>query len=403
MASRRKQQHLAGIEPGGEPVEIEIPTMGWEQINGDVDPGAHGGTIATADGDHVELIKIQPVRDHVGDDEAKDVGFPFWTKTAWFDLGDLDPNDDDVKSAMSYVGLDRDALEDMEPTQRALALADALLDYGRGDEGPAGWSANIGIPEQVKWSTGKVAGAEYLSDEDDAFRDDVLGYGEIRESVEGVVQRMADQSEAMAWSTPGDAMASDVEAQGFDPDTIVSIAEFGDAVAVNGDLTDETLHTVEGNLERDGYDLTRYGGRVPSSEAEVSAEHVARAVAKELNRSEEDVEKAAESLDWWQAEIPWSASGDTSVWAKKMAGAEERRRPATLRAAGRELAGEYHTRTGKVGARIYRSVGRDGRVTYSYTGEWGAGSGHDAAYMEREIRGWFERKRGIQTITPFAP
>ncbi len=169
-----RQQHLPGIEPGDEPVEIEIPTMGWEQINGDVDPGAHGGTIATADGDHIELIKIQPVREYVGDDEAKDVGFPFWTKTAWFDLGDLDPNDDDVKSAMSSVGLDRDALEDMEPTQRALALADALFDYGRGDEGPAGWSSDIGIPDKVKWMNGDVAGSEYLADEDDAFVRDVL-------------------------------------------------------------------------------------------------------------------------------------------------------------------------------------------------------------------------------------
>ena len=33
-------------------------------------PGAHGGTIATADGHSIELIEIQPVRAHVGDVEA---------------------------------------------------------------------------------------------------------------------------------------------------------------------------------------------------------------------------------------------------------------------------------------------------------------------------------------------
>ena len=175
MASRRKQQLLPGIEPGVEPMEIVIPTMGWEQINGDMDPGAYGGTIATGDGHAIELIKIQPVREYVGDDEAKDTGFPFWTKTAYFDLADLEPRDnEDVKSAMSYVGLDLNALEDMEPTQRALALADALLDYGRGDEGPAGWSLDIGIPDKVKWMNGDVAGSEYLADEDDAFVRDVL-------------------------------------------------------------------------------------------------------------------------------------------------------------------------------------------------------------------------------------
>jgi hypothetical protein len=174
MRARRGQQHLPGIERGAEPVEIEIPTMGWEQINGDRDPGAYGGTIATGDGDHLELIKIQPVREYVGDGEAKDVGFPFWTRTAYFDLADLDPNSDDVKGAMSYVGLDLDALDEMKPEYRAVALADALLDYGRADEGPSGWSADIGIPEKVKWSSGEVAGSEYLADEDDAFVREVL-------------------------------------------------------------------------------------------------------------------------------------------------------------------------------------------------------------------------------------
>ena len=174
MASRRKQQHLPGIEPGDEPIEIEIPTMDWEQIGGDMDPGTYGGTIATGDGDHLELIKIQPVREYVGDKEAADVGFPFWTREAYFDASDLDPSNKDVKSALDYVGLNDYALEDMEPTQRALAIAEALLDYGRADDGPSGWSGDINIPERVKWSTGKVAGPEYLADEDDAFVREVL-------------------------------------------------------------------------------------------------------------------------------------------------------------------------------------------------------------------------------------
>ena len=55
-------------------LEITIPKMGWEQIGGDMDPGTYGGTIATGDGRAIELIKIQPVREHVGDSEA-----PTWT------------------------------------------------------------------------------------------------------------------------------------------------------------------------------------------------------------------------------------------------------------------------------------------------------------------------------------
>jgi hypothetical protein len=86
------------------------------------------------------------------------------------------------------------------------------------------------------------------------------------------------------------------------------------------------------------------------------------------------------------------------------AGVEESRRSRhAVRAFNRELAGEYHTRTGKVGAEIHRSVGRDGRATYSYIGEWGAGSGLSATDMQREVRDWLERKRGIQTITAFVP
>jgi hypothetical protein len=337
MASRRRQQHLPGIEPGTPPIEVAIPTMGWEQIGGDMDPGTYGGTIATADGDHIELLKIQPVREYVGDKEAADVGFPFWTKEAWFNLDDLDPKDEDVRSALRFSGFDegdqRIWFEDeATPEQRAVVIAEALLDYGRGDGGPSGWSEDLPNHE-VKWSSGKTATMRaYLADEDEAFRDDVLGYSDIRAAIEETVDRMADQDEAMAWSTPGDAMESDVEAEGFDPSTIVCIAEFGDAVAVNGDLTDETVLAIMRKLEAEGYEETRYGGRVPSSEAEVSSEHVADAVAKELDRDVEDVEEAAKSLDWWQENIPWGTSGDSSVWAKRKSGAEEsRRRPTSTR------------------------------------------------------------------------
>jgi len=70
---------------------------------------------------------------------------------------------------------------------------------------------------------------------------------------------------------------------------------------------------------------------------------------------------------------------------------------------GRVLCGEYHTRSGKTGAKVFRSVDRDGRTTYSWSGEWGAGSGHDLATMQREVNYWHERKRGMKVIVPFTP
>ena len=248
MARRRPQLPLPGIEPGNEPIEITIPTMDWEQIGGDVDPGAHGGVLASADGRAIELIEIQPVRDYVGDKEAADVGFPFWTKRAYFDAADLNLDNDDVQSAMQSVGLNVEALEDMKPEQRAIALAEALLQWGRGDEGPAGWSADIEIPSKVKWWGGKVEGAEYLADEDDAFRNEVLGYDDIRSAVEETVQRFADQRNAEGWSTVGDQTLLDLEKDGYDPSDVVGVTDFGGEVAVNGDYTEESEDQAAGDL-----------------------------------------------------------------------------------------------------------------------------------------------------------
>ena len=170
-------------------------------------------------------------------------------------------------------------------------------------------------------------------------------YGSIQSTIEEVTERMADESSATGWSYVGDQMQIDIEDDGFDPNTIVSIAEFGDALAVNGDvLVDQGwkealglkkgphprlwnevgIHRLEGWLEDNGYELTKYGGRIPSEEGYASADHVIDAVAHQLDLPAEHVEKAAQQLDWWQEEIPWGTSGDGSVWAKRKAGTEER-------------------------------------------------------------------------------
>lgn len=152
-------------------MKIEIPNLPmWEQIGGDMSPGAYGGIIARSDGNALELLEIQPVREYVGDKEAMEVGFPFWTKEAYFDLDDLDPSRDAVKSALDTIGMDLETLEnDFKPTERAVVIAQALLTYGEGDSGPSGYSKDV-VPGKVKWWGGKVAGPEYLEDEDEEFR-----------------------------------------------------------------------------------------------------------------------------------------------------------------------------------------------------------------------------------------
>lgn len=171
----RRQPSLPGFPDTPEALEIEIPNMPkWQQIGGDMSPGAYGGIIARSDGDALELIEIQPVREAIGDREAAEVGFPFWTREAHYDLADLDPSKPDVQSALRSYGLDANTLEDLKPAERALAIAEALLSHGDGvDEGPSGWSDDI-VPGPVKWMSGKIAGPEYLADEDDEFIHDVL-------------------------------------------------------------------------------------------------------------------------------------------------------------------------------------------------------------------------------------
>jgi len=363
----RRQPSLPGFPDIPDPIEVRIPTdMPWTQIGGDMDPGAHGGLIATADGDHIELFEIQPVRNSVGDKEAADVGYPFWSKEAWFDLSDLDPKNKDVQSALQSYGFDSGEQkvwfeEEATPEQRALVIAEALIGYGRGDSGPSGWSSDL--PDyEVKWWGGKVATIpEYVADEDESFKNDVLGYSDIESALETAAQLMSNQSSAQAWSHVGDQVADDLESQGYDPESIVIIAEFGGnlddmAVAVNEDVlidrgweealglprkahpqlwTDVGTGKLTSWLEQNGYEFVEYGGHVPASEGSTSAEAVIRAVAAETEHDEETVETVAQGLDWWPKrgddEITWGTDGETSVWAKKKAGAEEAPRRARRR------------------------------------------------------------------------
>lgn len=140
----------------------------WEQVGGDMNPGSHGGLIAESDGTSIELIEIQPTIEYVGEAEALDLGFPFWSRTAYFDADDLTEDHRDAANALRATGLD---LANVEPAYRKLALAEALMMYGWAEEGPAGWAKDVLGARRVKWwgSKGRV-GWRYLADEDQEFR-----------------------------------------------------------------------------------------------------------------------------------------------------------------------------------------------------------------------------------------
>jgi hypothetical protein len=149
-------------------MKIKIPNLPeWEQIGGDMNIGSHGGILARTDGDALEVVQIQPVRKYVGDGEAQEVGYPFWSKEGWYDLDDLREISQD-RMTMGYTGLD-DHIDDLTPEQRALALAETAVEAGyKSDEGQSGWADDIdqGFPQDI---------LESLREEDDEFRRDVLG------------------------------------------------------------------------------------------------------------------------------------------------------------------------------------------------------------------------------------
>jgi hypothetical protein len=141
------------------------------QIGGDMNPGTYGGTIAKADGNSIEMLKIMPIREYVGDRDAVDLGFPFWSKVGYFNLADLQPDEHDVINVMDSSGLTDETLQTLKPESRAMVIAEALLDYGRGDEGESGWAKDIIGNRMVKWwGSKRPAGWRYLADEDAEFR-----------------------------------------------------------------------------------------------------------------------------------------------------------------------------------------------------------------------------------------
>lgn len=319
-------------------MEIAIPDMSmWTQIGGDMDPAKYGGTIARSDGGALELLKIQPVREYVGDDEAREVGFPFWTREGWYDVEDLKRG---MSGALQFIGMDEGTLEaEYTPTQRALVIAEALMDYGQAEEGPSGWSSDIYADEEVKWQDGRTETIEdRLSEEDAEFRDEILGWGEIKEKLEEASDQMIDESAAQGVSQLDDQTMIDLEQKGFEDQTAFNIADIGDAIAVNGEAllhpefareigihVDQSIPwsevgsgELEAWLDKKGYEITGLGGRVPEVAGYAYADHVVQRVARETERTEETVAQVAETLDWWQDEIQGYADGYAELWAKPL-------------------------------------------------------------------------------------
>ena len=129
----------------------------WYQVDGDVDAAKHGATIARfSESGSVELVEIQPVREYVGDREAAEVGYPFWSREAYFDSGDLPSG-----SHARKLG----------------HIMEVLYDGGEWEEGNSGWAADVlPVPgaqaSKIKWYVPQGHG---FREEEAMFRQEILG------------------------------------------------------------------------------------------------------------------------------------------------------------------------------------------------------------------------------------
>lgn len=94
---------------------------------------------------------------------------------------------------------------------------------------------------------------------------------------------------------------------------------------------------------------------------------------------------------------PSGESAPLSV-SQKVQGAESTTQAAQQSVAQRSYVRTYKTKSGKIGARIEKVVGPAGKVFYNYTGEWGAGSGHSLAQMDKIESMWRKEKRGYTVV-----
>jgi len=132
---------------------------------------------------------------------------------------------------------------------------------------------------------------------------------EVRKALEEEIEYLANVDAAMAWSTPGD----DMEGYGKDVEEVWIEAEFGDALAINGDPV------IKGEQEPKmpkGFELSDQGGRIPTTEQEIPLETLVGSVAQRLGVSEDAVQEVADWVGYKQY-VYASVSGDSDIYVKR--------------------------------------------------------------------------------------
>jgi len=104
---------------------MKEPVQGkWQQVSGDMSFDSHGLVLGKDEGSYVELVKIDPWLEM--DSAALRDGYGFWdVSTTSIDKDDMGIDRDDVKSAMSYVGMKPEEYEQLAPLYKAEIIANA--------------------------------------------------------------------------------------------------------------------------------------------------------------------------------------------------------------------------------------------------------------------------------------
>ncbi len=161
----------------------------WKQVSGDVDPCKHGGIFAKLDGDSIELFGLEPVRGLIGDNEAAEVGFPFWRSEGYYDPSDLqfnagadlsDTSDrpETAVSVMESVGMEsptKKTWDALEPVYRAVMLFEQ--GYGK-EQDRAGFTQDVLGDAPVLGQDGTSIRIGCFEEEDE-FRQEILGLMEV--------------------------------------------------------------------------------------------------------------------------------------------------------------------------------------------------------------------------------
>lgn len=140
----------------------------WRQIGGDMDPATYGCVLARTDGIAIDVLEIQPVLEYVSKSEARDLGFPFWSREATYWIADL-------RSEPRFTDAYRSSEVDPQ-TDSDVALVDALIRYGVDvEESVSGWARDVFPSRAHYWCrAGKrpVSGA-YFASADAEFRREI--------------------------------------------------------------------------------------------------------------------------------------------------------------------------------------------------------------------------------------